>query len=147
MSLSILHLEPRKGFYFHFHPSSLTSRARAERRPRPAGSDQWWGGDGGCGAMVGLAEGAPTGALGSPRDGSTLPSHAYRQRRWQAMRRQRAISDGAVEQPAWGEGESEGGGGSALGLRRRRVEQQDAVVVELCQPSMADAVSPSMCKR
>ena len=33
------------------------------------------------------------------------------------------VGGGVVEQPAWGEGESKGGGGSILGLRRRGVEQ------------------------
>ena len=73
--------------------------------------------------MVVLAKGAPAGALGSPRDGLTLPSRVYRQCQWQALRWQRAVGGGAVKQPARGEGENEGGGGSTIGLRRRGVEQ------------------------
>ena len=58
-----------------------------------------------------------------------------------------AVGGGAVEQRARGEGESEGGGGSIRGLRRKGVEQQDAVVAYLYRPSMVDAAMPSMGKR
>ena len=57
-----------------------------------------------------------------------------------------AVGGGTIEQPTWGEEESEGGGGRLLSLCHRGMEQQDVAVAELYQPSMADVAMPSVGK-